>query len=98
MPLRSRDRADTLVPGSWRLMRANCAGVLVRHRSTPMIRYGIDWSVFFLAFMFSIVANSYYGWNLMPQSDAELITDGIFLLLVALSFKRFPSAKELPNG
>jgi hypothetical protein len=28
--------------------------------------------------------NSYFGWNRLPKSDAELIADGITLLLIVL--------------
>lgn len=34
---------------------------------------------------FFIKQNKYFGWNLEPQSDAELIADGITLLLVSLA-------------
>ncbi len=34
---------------------------------------------------FFIKQNKYFGWNLTPQSDAELIADGITLVLVALA-------------
>ena len=29
--------------------------------------------------------NSYFGWNLKPSSDAEVIADGVLLLLVLLA-------------
>ena len=34
---------------------------------------------------FFIKQNNYFGWNLTPQSGAELIADGITLMLVSLS-------------
>jgi len=36
-----------------------------------------------VAFFFE--QNSYFGWNGKPHSDAELIADGITILLVALA-------------
>ncbi len=34
---------------------------------------------------FFIKQNKYFGWNVNPQSDAELIADGIVLLLISLA-------------
>lgn len=34
---------------------------------------------------FFIKQNRYFGWNLNPQSDTELIADGITLILVSLA-------------
>lgn len=53
-------------------------------------RMRVNWSVFFLAVVFSLMANRYFGWNWKPESDAELICDGIVFLLAALSFMRSP--------
>jgi len=33
---------------------------------------------------FYIHQNNYFGWNLLPKSDAELIADGIVYLLIVL--------------
>ena len=46
----------------------------------------INWYTFGLAMFFSVVETNYFGWNMTPQSEAELICDGITLLLFALSF------------
>ena len=39
-----------------------------------------------LAFLFFMHQNQYFGWNKQPQSDTELIADGITYLLIALAF------------
>ena len=39
-----------------------------------------------LAFLFFMQQNQYFGWNKQPQSDTELIADGITYLLIALAF------------
>jgi len=38
-----------------------------------------------LALLFAIASNAYFGWNWTPQSDAEVICDGIVFLLVAVA-------------
>jgi hypothetical protein len=43
---------------------------------------------FFCAVLFYWHMNEYYGWNRSPQSPDELLADGIFVLLFALSFNR----------
>ncbi|MEG9561057.1 hypothetical protein [Pseudomonas aeruginosa] len=42
--------------------------------------------IWFLAVYFWFMENRYFGWNAHPQSEAELICDGIVILLVALAF------------
>lgn len=46
----------------------------------------MNFRVFFLSLIFGWMETAYFGWNFTPQSDAELICDGITLLLFALSF------------
>jgi len=41
--------------------------------------------ILFIAVMFGISKNQYYGWNFNPQSDAEMICNGIIMLIVALA-------------
>jgi hypothetical protein len=36
---------------------------------------------------FFIEQNSYFGWHRFPTSDAELIADGICLLMIGLGFR-----------
>jgi hypothetical protein len=38
-----------------------------------------------LALIFWWEQNQYFGWNWQPKSDAELIADGLTVLLFALS-------------
>lgn len=45
----------------------------------------MTWWRFFVAVVFWVQANRYFGWHWTPQSDAELLADGIFMLLLALS-------------
>ncbi|MGI3042872.1 hypothetical protein [Shewanella algae] len=42
--------------------------------------------IFFIGLFFGIAEIWYFGWNLTPQSDAEMICDGIALLILALAF------------
>ena len=37
------------------------------------------------AITFFVHENTYFGWNLFPKSDAELIADGIALLLSSMA-------------
>ena len=45
-------------------------------------------SKYTLLFVYFYEENKYFGWNLTPQSDSELITDLLFILLVAILFKK----------
>lgn len=38
-----------------------------------------------VALEYFLKQNNFFGWNAKPQSEAELIADGITLLLVALA-------------
>lgn len=40
------------------------------------------------AAFFAVWENAYFGWHAFPQSDAELIADGISLLLISLAYRR----------
>jgi len=42
-------------------------------------------ALWFIAIMFAIEQNIYFGWNAVPRSDAELIADGITMVLFALA-------------
>lgn len=37
------------------------------------------------ALVFGSMQNSYFGWNLKPQSDAELVCDGLTILMLCLA-------------
>lgn len=45
----------------------------------------MNWLVFFIALAYSVEQNNYFGWNWLPKSDAELITDGITALLFVIA-------------
>jgi len=47
----------------------------------------MNWVIFSIFIVFWWMQNNYFGWNAKPASDAELICDGITLLLMALAFK-----------
>jgi hypothetical protein len=49
------------------------------------------WSIFILALGFGYTENTYFGWNSLPRSDAELLADGITMILFALSFLKVPA-------
>lgn len=42
--------------------------------------------IFILAVLFGIAETAYFGWNVRPMSDAELICDGITTLILAMAF------------
>lgn len=45
----------------------------------------MNWRILFLSLCFWIEENSYFGWNLTADSPEEVICDGIFVLIAALS-------------
>lgn len=55
----------------------------VRARRVPRI----NWPVLGLAFYWYYWQNKYFGWNRTPHSELELISDGLFFLLLALSVR-----------
>jgi hypothetical protein len=46
----------------------------------------MNWYIALFAASFWIELNSYFGWNWTPKSEAELISEGIFVLLAALAY------------
>lgn len=42
--------------------------------------------IMFLALIASIEQTAYFGWNMTPQSDAEIICDLICILIFALAY------------
>lgn len=46
----------------------------------PNYIYSIIWIVIWV-----ISFNSYFGWNWIPKSDAELICDGLTVLMVIIT-------------
>jgi hypothetical protein len=43
------------------------------------------WWIFFINICFWVSQNKYFGWNMFPQSDTELIADGITMLIMAIA-------------
>lgn len=46
----------------------------------------INWTILVFALYFSLIETIHFGWNASPKSDAELICDGIALLIASLAF------------
>ncbi len=46
----------------------------------------INWAIFLIAMAYGLVETGHYGWNWHAKSDAEMICDGIALLIVASAF------------
>lgn len=42
--------------------------------------------IWFIALLFFVEENQFYGWNHWPKTGGELIADGIFCLLMALAY------------
>ena len=47
----------------------------------------LNWPIFAIAALFYYQQNTFFGWNALPQSEAELIADGITLILITFSMK-----------
>lgn len=45
----------------------------------------INWWIAFIAIWFWLIETAYFGWNASPGSDAELICDGLALLIFAIA-------------
>jgi len=43
-------------------------------------------TIFIFAIIFGLVETAYFGWNFTPQSDAEMICDGITMAIGAMAF------------
>lgn len=41
--------------------------------------------LFFIALWFWLIETHHFGWNMAPQSDAEMICDGIAMLLLSIA-------------
>lgn len=61
-----------------------------RVKAEPETRYQVNWIVFVMGVWFWYMETKYFGWNTTPGSDAELICDGISLLIQASAIKRVP--------
>lgn len=45
-------------------------------------------SVLFLATVWAFMYNSHFGWNWSSKSNEEIICDGIFSILIAISISK----------
>jgi hypothetical protein len=43
-------------------------------------------TIFLFAIFYGLLETAYFGWNMMPGSDAEVLADGITTLIAALAF------------
>jgi hypothetical protein len=43
------------------------------------------WWITFLSLTYWVHENIYFGWNMFPKSDAELIADGLIVFIFALA-------------
>jgi hypothetical protein len=48
----------------------------------------VDLRIRLIAIFFGTGETAYFGWNPLPRSDAELICDGITMILLAMAFLR----------
>lgn len=46
----------------------------------------INWVILYLAFSYSVLETAYFGWHRHPASPAEMICDGIVMVIAALAF------------
>lgn len=44
-----------------------------------------NWPVLWVSQIWILTETAHYGWHLTPGSDAELICDGIGMLIIAMS-------------
>lgn len=52
-----------------------------------------NWIIFYLAIVFGLIETAYFGWNMFPHSNAEIICDGISILICALAFLDFSKTR-----
>jgi hypothetical protein len=45
-----------------------------------------NYTILFFAFLYGLIETTYFGWNFSPSSDAEVICDGITMLIGAMAF------------
>jgi len=50
--------------------------------------------VFLFGVFFGAVESAYFGWNKWPQSEAELICDGIAILIMSIGLNGFLNRRE----
>lgn len=59
-------------------------------KDEPDTTYQINWIVFLAGLFFWYIETRYFGWNALPGSDAEVICDGIAIMIQASAIKRVP--------
>lgn len=42
-------------------------------------------NIFFIAIVWAIIYNSFFGWNFIANTFEELMCDGVFAILISLS-------------
>jgi len=47
----------------------------------------MNFSVMILGLFYAIAETAHFGWNSRPKNDAEMICDGIAILIFALAFR-----------
>jgi len=47
---------------------------------------GINWTIMFFAMFFGLSETAYFGWNFSAQSDAEMVCDGITMIIASMAF------------
>lgn len=48
----------------------------------------MDYRIMFLGLFFGGIETAYFGWNFTPQSEAEVVCDGIVILITAIGLLR----------
>jgi hypothetical protein len=47
----------------------------------------VNWPVFWLGQLWWLTETGHYGWHFSPTTDAQMICDGIFILVTALALR-----------
>jgi len=50
--------------------------------------YEANHIVLSIGIVYWIYFNCYFGWNMLPKSNTEIICDGIFVLIIALALPK----------
>ena len=46
-----------------------------------------------IAMAFALIETAYFGWNLVPKSDTEILCDGLVCILLSLALCTGPKAE-----
>ena len=55
----------------------------------------MNFKILFFAACFWLLETAYFGWNLSPKSDAEVVCDGMVMILAAMAYLWHPSNTSL---